>query len=236
MPPAFVQEATLAELGGSQNPTMAFSSNVTAGNTIMGFIRWADNTITLNSIDDNNGNGTYTLLDNPTAQASNHVGASYYVKNANGGATTVTYHFSASVPSGTNAILREVSGLDTTAPLDQHNITGIANPGTGTDVIVGTSVTTGANGEYIFGACRSKFGTASTAGSAFTQRQATGGTASEDTIQSTAGSISVKFSTSVGDDWLVSTMTFKVPAAAAGPGTTAGGTAQSFAIKLNYPY
>lgn len=210
---SFVQ----AKYGGSLSLT--FDTNVTAGNLIAGAIGWDDATNTLTGISD--GANTYTLLDNPTT-CTDIRAASFYAKNTAAGATTVTATFSGA-PNNIAFAIHEILGADTVSPLDKHQIDcftqGAGDPLP--DLLVAGPVTTTADGEYIFGFAGNKFRSATpNSGTGFVARTGDPGGGSEDKIQTSAGSISVKFTpdTAVSERWSITIVTFQgAAAAAAGP-------------------
>src|SRR5262245_51108124 len=117
MATAHVQAAASAN-ASSATPTVAFSSNVTAGNAICGFVYWASNSITLDSVADGLSN-TYTPLDNPTTNIIWR-GALFYALNITGGSCTITATFSSAVAS--LLLVDEVSGAATTSAVDGHGV------------------------------------------------------------------------------------------------------------------
>lgn len=183
----------------SQNPTNNLGT-VTAGHCIVGYISWHSNTITLDSITDNSN--TYTLYHNPTTTLAGAARAAVFVaENINGGSTTLTFNFSASVQS--HSMVHEVSGCATSGAKDQSALQAQSVPGTGTDAVTSGSVTTTTNGQYIFGAGSNPLnGNAYTVGTNYTERldPATPNdwVKTEDLIQTSAGSIAATFTTADG--------------------------------------
>lgn len=210
---AFVQSKAFNGFSGT-DVAATFDANVTAGNLICGYVMWGWSGAqpTLDSVTDSLGN-TYTLLHNPTNAtpgALKFAAAMFYAKNISGGADTVTATFSGSV-SPRRIVIHEVSGADTTAPLDVSAMLAQSDPGTGTDAVTSGSVTTTASGDYIFGATADvSQGTTPVAGTGFTSREGANVMRSEDQIQASAGSIAATFtgSNSIAD-YISGIMTFK---------------------------
>jgi hypothetical protein len=208
MAAAFVQRTSGTAFS---SPVASGSITVTAGNVLAIAVFCNVTTVTISSIAGNSN--TYTLIDGPTDLSTSYRGWTYYVLSANSGATTVTVTFSAAV-SYAAIVVHEISGLDTSAPLDQHIINGQNAPGTGTDAVTSTAKTTTASGEYIFGASSNANGSAvAAAGTGFTSR-ATADPASEDQIQGASGSIAATFTASDSfAPYLTALVTFKAASA-----------------------
>lgn len=161
-----------------------------------------------------------TVVDNyantyiPIANDPTNTGCSlYYAKNVtgSGGVANFTITVTFAAPEFAWVVAHDVSGCDRTSPLDKFAVT----PGTGGTPST-ASVTTTANGEYIFGVFSGFSGSAfSGSGPGFTGRESfAGGLAlSEDQIQSAAGAIAATFVAAAGA-WTSGIATFK---AAAGP-------------------
>lgn len=144
--PAFGQTKEAAG-GATTTGSITFDSSTTAGNLITVCVRTYNNT-TVNSVDDNKGNTYSAAID--SAPASGRKLTTFYAKNISGGAShTVTAHFADGVFWELEAA--EWTGVDTTAPLDQHAINVQSNMGTGTDAVTSTSVTTTTGNQLIWG-------------------------------------------------------------------------------------
>lgn len=132
--------------GNSANGTTlgaAFGSSVTAGNLIHVFILYRDSGEgTGHSISDSLGN-TYTLIAN--SNRTNRRTAHFYASNISGGSCTVTLSTPNNNPFRSLAVV-EISGLDTSAPLDVHSENVQDPAGTGTDAVVSGSATATAAG------------------------------------------------------------------------------------------
>lgn len=211
---AFVQSDETISFSGT-TVVAVLPSNMTAGNLIAVHINWSSEVITLDSVTDSDSN-SYTILHNPTTgTASTHSAALAYAGNIAGGSATITATFSASI--GSRIIVHEVSGVDTTTPLDKSDMQGQDNPGTGTDAITSPSITPGADGAYIFGTTTTLSGVLPTAGTNFTIREnpVGGARVSEDLIQATAAAIAATFTTSSSSaDYITGIMAFKEAGAA----------------------
>lgn len=176
------------------------------------------------------GTNTYSLVDEYAAAVAglnNHL-RTYYAQNITGGALTLTVTLSSSSVSYAWINVDEVSGADTTAPLDQHVIQNQDSPGTGADAVTSGAVTTTANGEYVYGATlMASANPTITAGTGFTQTYTTSpsfnadGTA-ERLIQTSAGSIAATFTISADARAFTAIATFKAAAAGAGMPTLVG--------------
>jgi hypothetical protein len=201
----------------SAAPTLAFGSNVAAGNLICGFIQWDADTVTLNSVTDSLGN-TYTLRNNPVTNAAKR-SAMFYAPNILGGACTLTFTFSGATTSA--QVIHEASGLDTSAPFDGSAMQSQDNV-SGTDAATSTAVVTTASGDYIFGATSEwAIGGVVSEGTGFTVAgagtNAPGGKiVGEYLIQGAAGSIAATFTIPGGGYTFTGVMAFK---AAAGGGS-----------------
>ena len=223
---AYVQSASISS-DGTTSTTVAvtFGSNVTAGNLIALFVVFNSGANIIDTVADSLGN-TYVLADTAVGFAGDSH-ATYYAKNITGGACTVTVTLTASV-GYRSLVVHEASGLDTTAPLDQHVINTQTTPGTGANAVTSGSVTTTTDGQYIFGATHVNnvgAGVTVTPGTGLTGRESIDGGAdsapleSEDLIQTSAGAIAATFTQSVDNNVTTAIMTFK----AAGGGATAWG-------------
>ena len=218
---AFVQ-ANRARAFGASSVGVTFGSNTTTGNLVACFVWWDTDTDTLNSITDSQSN-TYTLLHNPTTLGTARA-AMGYAKNITGGTTpTVTANFSGS-PGDLVIGCMEISGANTTAPLDQSAMNTQNFPGTGTDLITSGSVTTTTDGEFIFGGTRAEFGTTVTAGTNFTLDASGAGHANIEhrtSNQPSAGSIAATFTPDANDGYITGIMTFiAADAGGGGPDTS----------------
>lgn len=215
--PAFVQKKLVETNAlGATSTTLTFASNITAGSLVVCMAGWsAGGAVTLSSISD--GTNTYTTID--TFSTGNSRLVTSYLLNAPAGATTLTFTWTAD-PVSIRLVCHEASGVATAAALDQHTGQQQTNPGNGTNTISSTAVTTSTAGQYIFG-CSFEYpvtGFTPAAGTGFTLREGPAGDAqaTEDQVQSAAGSVTATFSPSAGgtSNFLTAIATFKAPATA----------------------
>ena len=195
---AYVQRAHTFDSGTAVSAVMG--SNVTAASSVVAAIGWYSGTITLTSV--TICGTTATLYHNPTTNFLRMALAK--VDNVSSGACTVTANFSASALAFVTA--HEVSGTNTTNSNDGNAANTQAAPGTGTDAVTSTSITTTTNGAYIFGASMgTNVGSAINAGTGFTLReQAAAGFTTEDLVQTSAGSIAATFTNTNAGEYNIS--------------------------------
>lgn len=215
---AFVQGCGFANGGGSTTIACTMTNPMGAGNTLAVAVAWDTTTETLSSCSD--GTNTYVLVANTLATDATNTNRfqGAYALNGGGATLTITCTISAAV-SGRGIVVHEISGTLTSGALDVSIGQNQQNPGTGTDAITSTAVTTTENGDYIFGASNDAVAGCATlsAGTNYTIRTATNcaplPVSSENQIQSAAGSIAATFTGgSATDDWSTLIMAFK-PAA-----------------------
>jgi len=221
--PAYVQGASNSIFSGTTD-LVALSRNVTANNVIAVIVDWGSNTGALDSITDNCGAGGasdfYVLRHNPTASASNSYSAAMaYAVVGKAGPCTVTASFSAD-PGGAGMIVNEISGIDTSSPLDASALNPQGYTGAGTNAATSGNVTTSASGDYMFGGAATFNGFTMTAGTNCTLRDSIASAMyTEGFVPPTAGSVAATFNTA-GDGYLITgIMAFK-PAGGGAPDTT----------------
>src|SRR5437899_10180827 len=207
--PGFVQGTDTS--GASASPSIGFASTVLNHSLLVACAGWTTTTVTLNTVTSSPSNTWNSTTDvNNSGKVRIQC---YYAMNAASGTTTVTFNFSASV--SWEIAIHEYSGVATTSALDQQN------GGTGNSSSPSSgSVTTGANGELIFGWTANSFGVNSyTAGTGFTQRQSDlAFYASEDQVQGTAGAISATWAQGGSSaQWAAKVLAFKAAGGAAKP-------------------
>jgi hypothetical protein len=124
--------------------SLAFTSNVTAGNMLIYFSAATGGNSVITAATDNNSNTILNALDfNPTTPSAEI--RVEYVKVSNSGSTTVTAH---STTTDRLALhIWEVSGLNATTPLD---LTETGGPTTSTSQSLTTSGTTAVANELVF--------------------------------------------------------------------------------------
>lgn len=217
MAAAFVQSASVAgtTVASSTTAVVSLPIAVTSSNLIVAWVRATLADIV--SFTDDKSNVYTVAHDTGNARV-------YYLQNITNGPITFTLTVS---PASTALaiIVHEVSGIRVTAPLDGHTGQIQTDPGTGVDAVSSGAIAPVSHGEYIFGASYDPTATHATpfytAGTTFfTKREERGDAVStinivsEDRIQTTASSISVRFTfTSATDDPNTILVTF-VPAVA----------------------
>ena len=132
-----------------------------------------------------------------------------FAANIKAGATTVTATFNGSPPYR-RILIHEYSGIATTNPVDVTK-TNIANGTTTSNAITTTAGVTTANGDLIFAAVMDDAGTTTiTPGTNFTQRGFVGrDMATEDLVQTTAGSMAATWTFSAAHRYLAQMVAFK---------------------------
>jgi murein DD-endopeptidase MepM/ murein hydrolase activator NlpD len=210
--PAEVQAASNTS-GTSLSIAKAFTSNNTAGNLIVAMVSWDNANTNSMTCSDSQGNYYTTALLSKDTTNQDDI-AICYAADIKGGANTVTATFGANSNILVLAV-HEYSGVATTNPLDVSN-SNIANGTSGTNGYTAGSATTTTNGDLIFGTMQDDTSTTGTltAGTNYTKRiQAsnTGGYPfiTEDTIQSTAGSVTTNFSENQADGYVAGMVAFK---------------------------
>ncbi len=203
---AFVQSKA-AEAYGSDSHAVTFDVNVGAGNLIVVYAAW-DSTVITASVADNLGN-SYTNMDGPTAVASAYRAQTWYAKNINGGACTVTVTLSGGTYG--HVVVHEISGADITAPLEDSALNAQVDPGTGGDAVTSGTITPSTAGCYIWGATADHTQAAvHNSGTDFTQREQAAGWVTEDLIQGAAAAIAATFTaTNANSDFLTAAAAFK---------------------------
>ncbi len=213
--PAYVQSNTNF-VGGNATNSASFSSNVSSGNLIAIGAFWQSNTITLNSITADCVSGNFVLLSNPTSYSTVSRAAMGYAIINSSGSCTISANFSSAVNS--QILFHEVSGINTSSPLDGSTMRSQTTPGTGVDAVSSGNITTTQNGDYIFGLGidASQNSPTWTAGSGFGLKASDTRIQSEDRIQTVAGSIAATFTINLSfASPIVGIMAFK-PGASAG--------------------
>ena len=200
-------QSNAAQGSAVSSVSVAFSTNNTAGNLIIAFVRMSTTSQTV-TLADSAGN-TYTQA---VAQSQTSDGSQvrlFYAKNIVGAANTVTATFSASNNHPWLAIY-EYRGLSTTSPLDQtasaQNFSSAPSSGA-------TGTTTGAN-ELIFGGFGfpASYSGTQAAGSGFTLAQndtSTSPAANESKLVTATGSYTATFSLGSSANWSAVVATFK---------------------------
>lgn len=224
MATAFRQSKSSVAGGAGTQVTLTFDSNILANSVIALAITALNSSRTISSVTDSLGN-TYTYAgDNPNSGDNNNQMWNYYAEGVSAGACTITVTFDAN-DDLRRIYAHEITGCATSGALGQHAGQAQATPGTGTDAISSGSVTTTTNGEYIFGCTNANNTQTYTKGTGFTSlREDNTVGATEDLVQSSAGSIAATFTGSGGWKCQTVIMTFK-EAASGSSATPAVGTA-----------
>lgn len=214
-----VQSAKNAVDAANNAIACTFGAAVTSGSLVRGFVSWGtDVTTDLTSVTDDQGN-TYTIVDRSLSSSGDgQCLASFYKANITNAPTVITANFGSSI-SFRAIVAGEESGLDTTSPLDGNTITIKTSPGTGTDLLATTNITTTVDGDLICsGVVCTVDGTvgAIAVGTGFTIREAeTSATLqikSEDTTQVTHGAVAGTWTDSTRGNtfrYIVAVMAFK---------------------------
>jgi hypothetical protein len=216
VPATLVQSKAGGDESGATATTTAvtFDNPCAAGNLIVVYIATSGNQ-TYGATGNSN---TYsflsgTFLHNAAQDQSQQIGKA---ENINAGATTVTVsHASA---ASRRMIIEEWSGLATSSSNDTNGAAqDEAAPGTGTDAVNSTTITTTVNGDLIVGLTQNvdelspgtgtiSNGTGFSSGTQF----GTNVFKTENKIQSTAGSVEATFTAATSHNFLTSVAAFKV--------------------------
>jgi hypothetical protein len=202
----YVQSATVAS-GSGTTVSKAFSSSTAAGNTIIVAVSWGNSSSI--SCADSQGN-SYAVVTSAHDSVNNQYLGICYATNIVGGSDTVTVTFS-SAASYHRLIISEYSGIATVNPVDAFN-TNIADGTTVANNITSNSAVTTQSGDLIFGVVMDDTGTNNiTAGTGFIQRASVNGKdmATQDMIQTAAGSVASTFTFSTNHRYLAQMVAFK---------------------------
>jgi hypothetical protein len=209
--PMEVQASSTASSASASSTSLAFTSNNTAGNTIVVAASWQATGLTP-TCSDSQGNAYSTIVTKADATNDSQSGICY-ATNIKAGANTVTVTYGASETYRSLAI-QEYSGIATTSPVD----TSISNTATGTTSTNGytsTTSVTGTSGDLIFGFFTDETGNSATAtaGTGFTVRTnntaLTSPVTTEDMVQTSAGSIAATQTENAADEYVGMMMAFR---------------------------
>lgn len=212
MASAYVQGDTNLQFGSAEGSVSL--TGVGSGNTLYAVFAWSSVTETLTSIQ-SDVDGAFTLLDNPTTDGSEGRIAHGYLFNATAGSHTITTTRSANTASCELHVYELSGAINKVA-----NVINVqSGPGTGTDAVTSTAITTATDGILIgvsfdIGqATKPNLGTGMTACTVGTTptlglggRKATAGagptalTWTETEAFSNTGSAAIAFSPTVGGD------------------------------------
>ncbi len=138
----------VTDSGATPGTTFTLSPPSTTGNLYVVCVTGADSGKTSTSVTDNKSN-TYTAVDTNATDANSGDSRIYYAKAPTTGVTTVTVNVSGS-GAHWSATFYDLSGADTTAPLEAHAI--LSNQSATTNP-VGPSITPATNGGFVVAAC-----------------------------------------------------------------------------------
>ncbi len=203
MAQSHVQTVTQFKNSSTTTVTQAFGATSTHGNLIVVHLSYDKQSISVNTVTDNNLN-TYTRINGPTNwNGTNYRSELWYAFNIHGGATiSITATLTGSSNNFFQIYMSEYSGIATTNPLDQHSVA------TGTTAAVSSGAkTTGFAGELIYGVSIGASGNLSV-GAGFSARSTANQNIVEDKIGTTISSYDAKFN-SAGGQWVAEMATFK---------------------------
>ena len=199
----YVQSASTGSDASAGTISQSFSAGTTAGDLIVVVVSWDTSAGSgVPTVTDSQGN-IYARATYATDSRQKQALAVFYAGAVKGGAGTVTVNFGAS-QSYRRLLVQEYGGLAGTVDVTASNIASGSVP-------TSTSAVTTTAGDLIFGAFMDDGGsTIITAGAGFTQRQFTSAdTASEDMIQSAAGSVAATANFAASTDYLAQMVAFK---------------------------
>jgi len=207
--PQFVQSANVTSDASASNVSRAFASANTSGSLIAVAVSWGDTT-GAPTCSDSQGN-TYTLATFQYDSTQKQGLAICYASNIKAGANTVTVTFSGS-SSYRRMVVTEYRGVSATVSVDV-TAQNIAVATTGANGSTSGSATTTVSGDLIFGAVMDDSATTSiTAGTGFTQRDATNGKdlAVQDAVQNAVGPVASTQTFGATHRYLAQLVAFKV--------------------------
>lgn len=218
---AFVQKAV------NTNQTAVTSITATgvavgSGHLVVGTVTWPSSPITSPNIKDGGGTLSATIVDNVSDAGGPTTTITFFFANVTNGMTSVVFTPPSGAANGTGVEWQEVSGAATSSPLDGH---GLATNATSSLTQSTPSITTTANGDYIYASTfgsisgNSAITAAGGTGATFTLRNndttnADGGDSSA--VQSTAGSVTGTFTISTNPQQYLNGIV-AIKAAAGGP-------------------
>ena len=207
LPP--ITQVHVTSCGPQISPATCTIPSTGSGNLIV--VGWqsgagADTTVSITGITDNAGNsyaeaGPARSIDT----AARSVADIWYARNSAAGATTLTITTSSPVSGGT-AVIRELSGVDVSDPLDQTAILNSQNESTAP---LGAAVTTTATAEVVVSLTTAANVTGILAGNAFTVDSTAGGNASARFMSSSTGTYAAQWSQSPAGTYASSTASFR---------------------------
>ncbi len=211
---AYVQSASGNDHYNTSSASAKFPSNVTANDAIAVFCVWESLSQTLNSVTDTQGNA-FTIVDNPTTGGYGRAAMAYAIARSTG-LDTVSCNFS-TASMGKSIIVHEISGVNTSTPLDGQKMNVQNSPGNGVNAVTSGSITTTVNGDYVLGFTFNDSSNQAdwNAGVGYTKRQdlqvQSYATASEDAVQTLSGSVAATFTATAATfgDFITGIMAFR---------------------------
>lgn len=217
--PAFVQSRSALTVGAGSSTALAFNSNVTAGNLILIVTGWDNATAESVTSMADTFLTTYARLSTFEAfwdvSAAAGVGGAWWGVVPSSGADTVTVTLPGSRANHWVAIT-EISGVDSSSPIDKTTKTGPIHGTAGADVMSSTADTTTSDGDLIFGfICNTNGATVPTHGTNFTLRESQPPSIwTEDRVQAAQGSVAATWTTTTNvQDWLIGMIAVNGPLA-----------------------
>src|SRR5947209_4624450 len=136
---AFVQSCSNRASDGQTNLTCTFSAGVGSGNVVACGVFAGDQTA-LDGISDNGTGNSYSIVDTVLGESAK--GDSVYAKNVAGAPTAVTVTWTEATDAFHAIACHEITGADTSDPLDGHSAQEQTNTSTEPDSISSGSFTT----------------------------------------------------------------------------------------------
>jgi hypothetical protein len=205
---SYVQGSSITNDAGGTTIATAFTTSNVAGNLIVAAVSWGKNSAVTCS--DSQGN-SYVVATTQYDGRNKQSLAICYAANVKGGANTVTATFGSSA-GDRRLLIHEYQGVALTNPVDVV-AKNVANGTTGLNAITSTAAITTVSGDLIFGAAMDDSGafTTITAGTGFTQRQSVNNKdmATEDLVQTAAGSVAATHTFGAAHRYLAQMVAFK---------------------------
>ena len=186
----------------SQNQT-AFNSNNQAGDLIVVEVFWDDQTKSISSIVDSQGNAYVSAIGPFNFNGVAYRDQLFYAKNIKGGANTVTVTLSGAPNTSFEVYVDEYAGADTVSPLDATSVASAS-----ANLADSGAATTRYSNELIVGYGENT--NALSPGAGFAARSDFNGNLVEDRSVMTPGSYHATINTSGGSTWSMMMATFKL--------------------------
>lgn len=208
--------------GSVSSIPLTFGSPISIGGTLALMIGTVVNeTSPAPTIADDKGNTGYTLVDSFYDSTDGFYLATFWLKNIINAPQTLTLTFNNGASTFSSFLGTEFAGVDPTAALEGHSISGRLIGSAGTNIIKAPAIVPADNGSLIWGGVVNVVGGGTiVAGSAFTQDLLTASAyCTEYQVQGIAASIQAAFTnSSTTDAFIAASMAFK-SAAGGGPTT-----------------